>query len=369
MSHYSPYKSESKPYSSGSPVEFTNFVQPKGPNGGRTVITRFVVCVTGTITVATGTWDGRDVPRIMSRITVEKKDSRQRWGLSGARSRIASIYFGGIDRHIEHGTVAIGASQAVDLRLTIPMSKRYSRKPDAYALPADLLGKVVIDWDTLANAASGTAVLSAQALHCYILAHWYEERAEHGFRFHCDDFVKSLDFTSQTEAKLFPSGPVQDLLIHKTGTTAGGGESLAAITDARIEDLGIPILTAADLKQDYRFKRQLGNSGPTTPATERFLDPVIENKVIPVIVSDEDTKQMDGKILESFKLTVGTGVASSMVIYRELSPHSEADFAAQLADSGLKPSDLEIETANGNTVPAAVFGAAVAKRMPLRARR
>src|SRR5262245_44613115 len=116
-----PFKSETKAVVMGQPMEFFDFVPLRGPNGGRVCVDRFIVVVTGVITVATALWDGRDVCRLFAQILVEQRDGGGRWNLSGFKSRMASIYCNGIDEHQEHGNVAIGAGQAIDFRLIIPM--------------------------------------------------------------------------------------------------------------------------------------------------------------------------------------------------------------------------------------------------------
>lgn len=345
MSFYAPYKSETKPYSSGSPVEFTNFVPGTGPRGGRTVVDRFCVRVTGTLTVATATWDGRDVSRVFNLITVEKKDGRLRWALSGARTRMAAIYLDGIDRWTEHADVGVGAGAAIDHYMNLPMAKRYMKGGDAYGLPADLLAKITLTWGAASDMQTGTTVISTIALNAYILAEWHEELK---FVSHVDDLVKSVDFASQTEARILPVGNVHDLFIHKTGTTAGGGESLTAITDMRIEELGVPTLTRQDVTWTYARKRYATPSGSTTGGA-RFGDPfaLATGKGLAVLTADEDTRAFDGKPgVSTFRLIVGTGVASSSVIYREVVPKSQADYQAEAAAYGFAPTDLSVKQAN-----------------------
>lgn len=354
MSNYPTFKSETKPYSSGSPVEFTNFVPQYGPRGGRYIVDRLCLRIVGTVTVATAAWDGRDVSRFFNLITVEKKDGRLRWSLSGNRTRAACIYFEGIDRWSEHADVPVAAGQAIDHYINIPLTKRYMKGGDAYGLPADLLAKITVTWGSNTDMQTGTTVLSAIAVNAYVLAEVHEE---HTFVSHVDDLVKSVDFQSQTEARILPSGFVQDLFVHKTGTTAGAGESLAAITDARIEEMGFPLLTRQDITWAYNRKRLTAPSGPVTGAT-RFSDPfsLAQVKAMPVITADEDTRAFDGKPgVNTFRLIVGTGVAASSVIYREVVPKSQTDYQAEAAEyPGASPTDLNVKQANptpGATAP------------------
>lgn len=340
MSHNVPWKSETKPVQLGAPVDFIDFVPIKGPNGGRIVVDKFILCITGVITVATALWDGRDVARLITLLVVEQRDGRLRWALSGLKSRIASIFFHGIEKHIEHGNVAIGAGQAIDLRLIIPMVKPYVRRGKDFALPADVLKKITVTWNGLTGAQSGTTVLSAPTLNAYVLAEWHEEDS---IEFKAEDLVKSVDFQSQTQAKLSLNGAVHDAIIVKEGTTSGG-DSIAAITDVRCEDLGTPVLTRQDLKNSYTIKRAVAPSGPVTPATERFLDPVREDKALPFIAADYDTSLWDGKVVDSMKIDVGTGVASSAIITREVVEKSQANYNAQVARWGVNPKMVGMKT-------------------------
>jgi hypothetical protein len=344
MSHNVPWKSPAVQLNPGTNVDFADFVPLLGPNGGRVVVDYFEVCINGTITVGTGAWDGRDVPRLVQLVTVEKRDGRLRHALSGFKSRKAAIYFGGIDRYTEHGNVAVGAAQAIDLRLPLWMKKRFVARPEDFSLPADVFKKISVTFAALANAQTGTAALSANALTCYILAHWHEEMK---VEFKCDDIIKSTDFNSNTQAKLALVGAVQDAYIDREDTTAGGAV-ITAITDVRCEDLGTPLLTRQDLVNRYTTSRLIAPTGPTTPATERFLDPVREGKLLPFFVSDEQTSPWDGKVLDSMKIDVGAGATSLSMVTREVVDKSQTDINQLMARHGVKPSDIVMETKKGN---------------------
>lgn len=342
MSHWPANKSEAKVVTPGTTTEFFDFAQLTAPDGGRVVIDKFTIVIQGTITAATALWDGRDVWRLMQLVTVEKRDGRQRWNLSGCKSRFASIKYNGIDEHQEHGNVSIGASQPVELRAIIPMRKPFLRRPNDYALPADAFKKLSINWAALANAQTGACVLTAQAMTAYVEVEWHSESK---VEFKVDDIVKSVDFTSATQVRTALSGVVHDLDIVKEGVSAGG-DSVAAITDARIDDLGMAPLTFNDLKHSYTMKRRLAPSGPTTPATERFLDPVRESKMLPVITADNATSPWDGKVIDSLKLDVGTGAAGLAIITREVYDKSEADYRATV--SRFKIDESSIQFASGD---------------------
>jgi len=340
VSHNPPWKSETKAVNPGSPIDFYDFVPLTGPKGGRVVVDAFILVVTGTITVGTALWNGADVCRLFGLINVEQRDGRLRWSVSGYKSRIFGIHLNGIERHQEHGNVAVGAGQAIDLRLIIPMAKPFTRRPKDWSLPADALKKITVNMNPLGSAQTGTTVLSVAALNCYVLAEWHEEDS---VEFKSEDLVKSVDFNSNTQAKLALSGVVHDLFVVKEGTTAGG-DAITAITDARIEDLGTPTLTRQDLVHVYRAKRMLGASGPTTPATERFLEPVIGGFALPVIASDPETSAFDGKLVESMKLDVGTGATGLSAISREVVEKSQALTHATAGRFGINLAAIRAKT-------------------------
>lgn len=338
--HLPPFKSEQKPVTPGASTDYFDFV-PLMVDGKRVVVDKYYVVITGTITVATANWDGRDVWRIMQLVTNEQRDGKQRWNLSGYKSRMASIKYNGIEEHQEHAAVAVGAAQAVDLRALIPMAKRKIRRGKDFAQPADLFKKFTITWAALANAQTGTTVLSAASLNAYILADYH---LEDSVEFKAEDVVKSTDFNSNTQAKLALQGVVHDLDIVLENTTLGGAV-VTAITDARIEDLGVPLLTRQDFVHWYRVKRQITASGPTTPGTERFLEPAIEGKMLPVIAADLETSLWSGRVVESCKIDVGTGVAGLSAITREVTPKSEAAFQAQIARFNIDARSIKMKTA------------------------
>lgn len=341
MSHNPPYKSETRTVVIGSPMEFGAFVPPRGPTGGRNVIDKFEICVAGTITVATLAWQGEDVPRIFQNVRVEDRSGKARWSLSGYKTRITSILLNGIEEHMEHTDVAIGAAQAVDLRQLVPMTKPMIVRGKDFALPSDLLGKISLDFASYAGAATSTTVLSAATLTCYVLAHCHEE---HAVEFKAEDTVKSVDFNSNTQAKLAPAGAIHDLFVVKESTGAGG-DVITAITDARIDALGAPTLTRLDLVSAFTRKRKLGNSAfGATPGAERFLDPVRSGMALPILTADAETSVWDGKVVEDVRVDVGTGAAGLSVISREITEKSQANYNAQIARFKIDPNTLKMKT-------------------------
>lgn len=340
VSHNPPFKSDTRAVTLGTTLDLFDFVPLLGPGGGRVVVDKFIICITGTLTVATAAWSGLDVPRLMSLITVEQRDGKQRWNLSGYKSRLASIYYNGIEEYLEHAQVAVGASQTIDLRLIIPMAKRKIRRGKDFALPADLFRKVTLNFATLGGAATGTAVLSAPSLNVYILAEWHEETS---VEFKAEDVIKSVDFNSNTQAKLALSGAVHDLFVCKEDTTSGGAV-ITAITDARIEDLGTPVLTRQDLVASYTWKRQLSPTASGGLAGERFGEPVREGKVLPIIAADTDTSLWEGRVVETMKIDVGTGLAGLSAVSREVTEKSQANYNATVARFGVDPRIVRMKT-------------------------
>lgn len=341
MSHNPPFKSDTRTVNLGTTLDLFDFVPLLGPSGGRVVVDKFIVCISGTLTVADAAWDGVDVPRLCSLISVEARDGKQRWNLSGYKSRIASIYFNGIEEHLEHQDVAIGAAQAVDLRLIIPMAKKMIRRDKDFSMPADLFRKVSLSFASLAGAATGATTLSVPALQVYVLAEWHEE---HSAEFKAEDVVKSVDFNSNTQAKVACVGAVHDLFVCKEDTTAGGA-AITAITDARIDDLGVPLLTRGDFVASYTMKRALGPTlAGASPGEERFLEPVRDGKCLPIIAADIETSLWDGRVVDNLKIDVGTGAAGLSVITREVTEKSQANYNATIARFGIDPRQMRMKT-------------------------
>ena len=349
MSHWPEYKSDTKPVNPGSYTEYFDFVPLVAPDGGRLIIDKFIICIQGTITVATGTWDGRDVARLLALVAVEKRDGRLRWSASGYKSRLASIKYNGIEEHQEHASVVVGAAQPISLRLIIPMRKNYTRRPNDFALPADAFKKITLTWNALANAQTTSSLLSAATLIAYILVEWHSENK---VEFKVDDLVKSVDFNSATQARTSLSGVLHDLDVCREDTTPGGS-LVTAITDARIEDLGTPLLTYGDLQHSYTAKRKVAPSGAGTPGTERFLDPVRLGMLLPVMTADYMTSPWDGKIVDSLKLDISNpGAGGLSIISREVVDKSQTDYNATMQRYAIDPKTVAfaVGDAAGNGV-------------------
>jgi hypothetical protein len=343
VSHYVPFPSPQKDWQASGNEEFADFVQARGPTNGRNIIKGFTICVDGTITVAGAVWDGRDVARLFDGIIVETRSGSLRWSVSGAASRLASIYFNGIDKHQEHADVAVGAAQTIALRLYIPMEKRFTFRGKDFGLPADVFKAVKLNYASLAQAATGATVLTVPALKVKVLAEYDEES---NVEFKSEDMVKSVNFTSDTQVTVKLIGAAHDVFIHRPAAAAGtvGGEVITAITDATSDELGIPRLTRADYLHSYTMKRGIAPSGPTTGA-DRFSDPFRAGKAMPILAADENTSLWDGKIVETATFTVGTGAAGLRLVTREVLGKNDANFNAQAATYDVDVSGLRVKTA------------------------
>lgn len=344
------YQSETKTIVLGQAMDFTDFV-PFMRDGQIVVIDKLIVEIQGTITDATAIWDGRDVWRLIQLITVEQRDGLLRWTLSGYKSRVFSMILNGPEEHQEHTNVAIGAAQTVDLRAVIPMAKPYVEDPSDFSMPAHQFRRVTINWNTLAGAASGSAALSAASLVAYVRAEYHLEKS---VKYHPVDVVKSVDFTTATQAKLACTGVVADAGVVLEDTTAGGA-SVLAITNARCDDLNMQLTVTGDLRHRYRMARGLAASGPTTPGTERYLEPVVQGQYLPLIFAS-GTAPWDGIILPNMKWDFGVGLAGAALITREVVEKSQASYHATNAEFDVVPETITMDTKDGFNTSFAKWG-------------
>lgn len=342
--HLPPFESEIKDWRPGATLEFADFVDLRGGNNGRVCVDYYVVHVTGTITVADLAYDGRDVCRLLSRIAVESRDGRKRWNLSGFKSRLASIKYNGIEYHEEHPNIAIAAGATVDYRLIIPMTKRHVRRGKDFAQPADVFRKVIIECNSYAGAATATTTLSAADLDVFITAEWHEEDID-SVEVKSEDYVSSTDFTTNTQAKLLPSGAIHDLDIVRETTTAGGG-LITAITNVRCDALGTGTRSRGVLKHSYTARRGYAPSSSSATGGERFKEPVRDGQMLPLVTSTPETSVWDGKLVDQLKVDVGVGAADLSLISREILKKSAENYASQAALFGLDGGAARIKTAN-----------------------
>jgi hypothetical protein len=311
----------------------------RGPNGGRVVVDAAILVAQFSITVATLLWDGRDVPRFVANLLIKQRSGGiNRWNTQGDEARICAIKYGGIRRYIEHANVAVGAGQAVALRLAIPFRKPFTKRGNDYSIGADELELIAVNWNTLGGMQTSTTVLSAfTGASAYWLLEWHEELDA---EIKCVDIVRSTPFTSNTQAQLSLEGAVHDLdLFVSQSTNAGGGTTLAAITTVQVPELGIgDNLAPADLLAWYRRKRDVGNTGfAATPSNEQVLDPFTEGKAIPVITADESTSASDGVVTKFARVNLGVGIASCRALTRQIVEQPEAMVTNLVAMFGVDP--------------------------------
>lgn len=364
--HLPPIRSKQEDFIVGSTVEFDNWVPPRGGAGGRNVIRGFFLKLFGTITVATADFDGRDVARLIARVAVQDRSGRLRWALSGASTRLATILYCGIERHIEHATIAQGAGAAVSLMLYIPMAKPRVVRGEDFALPADVLDKVIVTFNSYASAATGATVLSAADLDCYILA---DLREEHNVEIKSEDAVKSVNFQGTTQAQVKLSGTVHDAFIAREAAAAGtaGGESVSTLEDLRCDELNIPPQKNADLKAWYTHKFGYGNTSNSATAGEVYKDPFRAGQALAFIIADEDTSVWDGKVVTDAKIDLGTGAAGLSLVTREVLPKSQENFNAQAAQFGINPDVLRAKTAGKTNRDIGAYGKRAKQVMPFSA--
>jgi len=336
--HLPSFQSETKPFTAGVSQDFFAWMPTKGPAGGRLVMPAITVRITGTLDVATATYNGADVWRLIKQVVVEDRAGKARWQLSGYKSRIMSMVLLGAENHQEHPSIAVGAGGAVDLYATIPLCLERVHTGEDFALPADEFRKVTVTFASASEAATGTAELSNLSLNCYVEAHWYEEGDADGgsLVFHTPFIVSSQDFHNTTQCRIGAEGVIHDMLIVKESTTAGG-DVITAITDVRIAELGIPLRTRKDLVYGYRLRHGLGASGPATPATERFLEPVLGGYALPVISATPQTSLHHGRFVEQCLLDISGGTSGLSVIMRQVIPRSETLMALTVAKHKLDP--------------------------------
>jgi hypothetical protein len=296
----------------------------EGANRGAIVANCLVLTVLGTVDVATALMDGRDIPRLVGNITVKQRSGGiLRWNNTGDEVRIMSMLLDHPRRYLEHPNLAIGAGRTLALRLVLPLRKRLVKRGKDFAMHTDELELVSVTWNSLAGWASGGAVLSNLSATAYIQAEWHEELTA---EVKSVDVVKSTNFTDATQCQLSLEGAVHDMVIYKTGTTGGGGESLAAITGVRCPELGIQDQQLpADLVGWYSRKRDIAPTAfAATPSNEQVLDPFREGKAIPVIVADAETSTWDGAVVKTAILRVTGGTTGCAALTRQVVERPEA---------------------------------------------
>lgn len=328
----------------GQPVNFANWMDPVGPNGGRQVIDYFNIYVTGSFTVAAATWAGEDVARICANIRVEQHDSVVRQALGGDRSRIWTYACLGAPAVFEHADVGVGAAAPISYVWQVCMRKPKMHTPGDFSLPVEEFKRIVLDVNTLGDAGSA-ATLTVPSLTFYVIAH---VREEFDVRIKCTDEVNLEDFKSTTQGMFTIGGRPQDLIVHVRG--ADGGASLAGLTDVRIDTINFPtLLKNPDLLTSYRIKRDAGNNLSTTQAaqlrSDPFVFPAATEKAVAVLLHDAETSAWSGRVVPNqMKVDMTNTVASPGAIIRRVVPTSQQARNRTLSIYKLSPDQLRVAT-------------------------
>lgn len=338
--HCREYKSAKQTHVAGSTLDFHGFVPRYGARGGRNVIDGFEVVAEMTdITVAGTAVEGEDAYRVWKRLRVEQVGGIVRWNLRGDESRVAMYHLEGAERVREHADIAIAANQNLTFSAYIPMSKRFSKRPADFALPADLLHKVSIECGDVAEIGVGGGTVTITAGRYYVIAHCHEE---FDVELKCEDEVKAAPFPSTDGITLKVGGRLQDLAVFARG--ANGGAAMANFTDVRIEEL-IPVALTRDAELQRPFLRDRYNveNGTTDGASIRN-EPVAGDLAVPVIYTDEDVSPFDGPIMDDAIVYTTNTVASCIAIYRVVKPLSGQVAQGVLNAYGLSASDFRVKT-------------------------
>lgn len=326
----------------GENHKFFDFIDRVGPNGGRVIIDGFWLHaqVQGDITVAT--IDGRDLARIFGFVMITQTDGVKRYALPGDLLRIASYAFEGSDRYIEMADQTVGNDRTFIVSIYCPLSKRFLHTPEDFGLPADMFKEIQITQPT-AGFMSVTGTFSLDSVSYWVDAEWHED-------FDCQiynvDEVTSTDFTSTGEATLSLGGKLQDLYFHAAG--AGGGASLANLTDIRIDALSLPVLLRnPDLITVYRRARNEAANLLTTNGNDLRSSPFVPvgtAKAAAAMIHSRETSAWDGRVVRQAKLNLTNTVASLRAIHRMVVPASDTLRNQTNAAYGLTPKDYRVAT-------------------------
>lgn len=358
------FKSEIKPLSSTGPTEFAEFIPLVGPGGGRVVVDKLIIKIVGTLTVGVAAFNGYDVPRLLSQVNVQEITGLNRWSLSGYKTKLMAEHLLGEDKWIDHPNIAVGAGGVVDLSLVVPFEKPFTVRPRDYSIGSDMFGKVILVGAAAALAQTGTTTLSALALQAYVLAEWHEEDS---LEIKVQDQCQSMDFTTTNEARLVVGGPIHDLLLVKEGTTAGG-DSIAAITDVRVDDLGIPMLQAGDFVVHHRLKRNIGNTGLAAAATERAYNLTAQKLILPIVAADEETSSYDGRTTRNVKINTYAAPAGCAALVRNIVPRDLGTVRRTLSNFNITENEAlgaRVKTASKSKRNPAAWSAEKKQFLPL----
>lgn len=323
-------QSDTKIFVPGQPLYFTEFATLVGPDKGRVVIDRVWFRVFGTITVATAAFNGYDVARLLSNVQVDSI-SQNRWALTGLKTRLMAMHFMGEDSCIEHADIAVGATQAVDAWICVPLTKRFVRRGKDTSLPADMLRQATVTCATLGAAQTGTTVLSAAALNVTVYLDWHDSDS---MELKVEDIVSSQEFSGSSECLVRNPGLLHDVVLMREASTAGG-DLINAVTDVSCNELGMPIIARQALVACHTFKRRIGNIGLTSRGAEKAFSPVRANLMLPIIAADEDTPIYTGKIVKSATFRVLGVPANCSLVTRVIMPANAQSGQDQMAHFGI----------------------------------
>lgn len=233
-------------------LTFDNWIEPRGPNGGRMVIHAIELHATLSLTVATATLQGEDCARAFRTITVEQIDRVRRYNeITGDAARLISFAHYGPDGTHEHADFAAGGPTTVKFSLALPIAKPFAYDPYETGLAAELLAKVAIGQAQSADMSLGSSAVTVNSGTYWVIAECHEEMAvvQHAV----DEWVQQ-DFDTTTTGKLRTDGRLHDLYLFVRG--ANGGATLANLTEAWVEHV-MPqsLLKDPDLKQFYQRYR------------------------------------------------------------------------------------------------------------------
>jgi len=333
----SPVSQSITDFSSAQSLEFSRWMDPVGPNKGRTIVDTYYLVAEAQADISVATWEGEDIARMFGNISVLQVDGQSRWNLPGDASRIAATGLLGTERMRENADIVVANNNAFFAVLPIPMKKPFVHTPEDLSLPADLFDKVVIQTPTTADLSVG-ATFALDTVKYYLLA---DVREDLDLRLYNVDEVKMSNFKSLDEGEFSFGGKLHDMFVHARG--AAGGAALANLTDVRMNS---PHLGGQTLRRDpdflynYRFKRRVGNAGLSAQGAEVRNDPFLNGKALAVLLADDETSVWDGPIsTEMVTVNMTNTVASLRAITRTIKPLSQ-DARSRVSAMYKKPSGV-----------------------------
>lgn len=340
------YKSPSQTHVASGTLKFPgNWIPNVGPNGGRVVIDSLEPVYNLTdITCATTATEGEDTYRAFESVVVEQVDGVQRYNLQGDALRIFLYDALGADRVHENADLAASANQNLVYSAVLPLSKRFSKRPADFALPAELLKEVRIGCakTDVTGLGVGTGTVTITAANVYLLAHCHEEMS---IELKSVDAVGSTSFPSTSGVTLKIGGRLQNLHIYARGVS--GGASATGLTELRVDQI-LPdnLLRNPDLLLPYlRARGAAMNDAQAADGAAVHNDPAAAGRSIPVLFTTEDTSVFDGPVVDDVIVrVVGGSLASAIAIHRAVLPRSAQIEAAVMARHGLSPEDFRTKT-------------------------